>query len=76
MRPVKAGRARRNRAAPDDLKTAETERLRGSGWEIRGRGEAFQRTLGTAEFHHLVGKYLAETEAVTKRQVPEHHGIK
>src|SRR5690349_23796123 len=26
------------------------------------RGEAFQRTLGTAEFHHLVGKYLATRE--------------
>src|SRR5437868_11736610 len=26
------------------------------------RGEAFQRTLGTAEFHHLVGKYLAAHE--------------
>jgi len=26
------------------------------------RGDAFQRTLGTAEFHHLVGKYLAAHE--------------
>jgi deoxyhypusine synthase len=26
------------------------------------RGEAFQQTLGTAEFHHLVGKYLAALE--------------
>ncbi len=26
------------------------------------RGEAFQKTMGTAEFHHLVGKYLAELE--------------
>jgi deoxyhypusine synthase len=26
------------------------------------RGEAFQRTLGTAEFHHQVGKYLAARE--------------
>src|SRR3954462_5595245 len=26
------------------------------------RGEAFQQTMGTAEFHHLVGKYLAEVE--------------
>jgi deoxyhypusine synthase len=26
------------------------------------RGEAFQRTLGTAEFHYLVGKYLAVRE--------------
>jgi deoxyhypusine synthase len=26
------------------------------------RGDAFQRTLGTAEFHHLVGKYLAARE--------------
>jgi deoxyhypusine synthase len=29
------------------------------------RGEAFQRTFGTAEFHHLVGKYLAEREEQT-----------
>jgi deoxyhypusine synthase len=29
------------------------------------RGEAFQRTLGTAEFHHLVGKYLAASEDET-----------
>jgi deoxyhypusine synthase len=29
------------------------------------RGEAFQRTLGTAEFHHLVGKYLAAREEET-----------
>jgi deoxyhypusine synthase len=26
------------------------------------RSKAFQETLGTAEFHHLVGKYLAERE--------------
>src|SRR5262249_56396305 len=26
------------------------------------RGEAFQRTFGTAEFHYLVGKYLAARE--------------
>lgn len=26
------------------------------------RGEAFQRTMGTAEFHYLAGKYLAERE--------------
>jgi deoxyhypusine synthase len=26
------------------------------------RGEAFQRTMGTAEFHHLVGKYLTARE--------------
>src|SRR5262245_39594286 len=26
------------------------------------RGEAFQKTLGTAEFHHLVGKYIAAME--------------
>ncbi len=26
------------------------------------RGEAFQQTLGTAEFHYLVGKYLAARE--------------
>ncbi|HMC66667.1 MAG TPA: deoxyhypusine synthase [Gemmataceae bacterium] len=27
------------------------------------RGEPFERTFGTAEFHYLVGKYLAEREA-------------
>src|SRR3954454_838654 len=31
------------------------------------RGEAFQQTLGTAEFHHLVGKYLAAREDETGR---------
>ncbi|WP_439622188.1 homospermidine biosynthesis protein [Gemmata sp.] len=31
------------------------------------RGEAFQKTMGTAEFHHLVGSYLAEREAQTGR---------
>src|ERR671937_1373496 len=31
------------------------------------RGEAFQETFGTAEFHHLVGKYLAEREKETHR---------
>src|SRR5205814_9291074 len=30
--------------------------------------EAFQRTLGTAEFHHLVGKYLAAREDETNRK--------
>src|SRR5262245_59947367 len=29
------------------------------------RGEAFQRAMGTAEFHHLVGKYLAAREDET-----------
>src|SRR5436305_2122179 len=29
------------------------------------RGDAFQRTMGTAEFHFLVGQYLAEREAQT-----------
>ena len=29
------------------------------------RGEAFQQTMGTAEFHNLVGKYLAEREDQT-----------
>lgn len=29
------------------------------------RGPAFQQTMGTAEFHNLVGKYLAEREAQT-----------
>jgi deoxyhypusine synthase len=32
------------------------------------RGEAFQRTLGTAEFHFLVGKYLAAREDDTGRK--------
>jgi deoxyhypusine synthase len=32
------------------------------------RGEAFQRTLGTAEFHHLVGKYLAVREEEAGRK--------
>jgi deoxyhypusine synthase len=31
------------------------------------RGEAFQQTFGTAEFHNLVGKYLAEREEQTGR---------
>jgi len=29
------------------------------------RGDAFQRTFSTAEFHHLVGKYLVEREEQT-----------
>jgi deoxyhypusine synthase len=29
------------------------------------RGEAFQKTMGTAEFHYLVGKYLAAREDET-----------
>src|SRR6516165_6326010 len=32
------------------------------------RSEPFQKTLGTAEFHHLVGKYLAEREEQTGRR--------
>src|SRR5262245_52404508 len=32
------------------------------------RGEAFQKTLGTAEFHFLVGKYLAAREDETGRR--------
>jgi deoxyhypusine synthase len=32
------------------------------------RGEAFQKTLGTAEFHNLVGKYLAAREDETGRR--------
>ncbi|HEY8502945.1 MAG TPA: deoxyhypusine synthase [Gemmataceae bacterium] len=32
------------------------------------RGEEFQRTLGTAEFHHLAGKYLAAREEQTGRR--------
>jgi deoxyhypusine synthase len=32
------------------------------------RGEAFQRTLGTAEFHHLAGKYVAAREEATGKK--------
>jgi deoxyhypusine synthase len=32
------------------------------------RGEAFQRTFGTAEFHYLVGKYVAAREEETGRK--------
>src|SRR6266545_1141701 len=32
------------------------------------RGEAFQKTLGTAEFHYLVGKYIAAREEETGRR--------
>jgi deoxyhypusine synthase len=32
------------------------------------RGEAFQKTMGTAEFHHLAGKYLAAREDETGRR--------
>jgi deoxyhypusine synthase len=32
------------------------------------RGEAFQQTMGTAEFHHLVGKYLAAREDQAERK--------
>ena len=32
------------------------------------RGEAFQQTFGTAEFHYLVGKYLAAREEETGRR--------
>src|SRR5437764_8417178 len=32
------------------------------------RGEAFQRTFGTAEFHHLVGRYLAAREDESGRR--------
>ena len=31
------------------------------------RGPEFQQTMGTAEFHHLVGRYLAEREQQTNR---------
>jgi deoxyhypusine synthase len=32
------------------------------------RGEAFQKTMGTAEFHYLVGKYLATREEGSKKR--------
>ena len=35
------------------------------------RGEAFQQTMGTAEFHNLVGKYLAEREDADRPQGQE-----
>src|SRR5271168_4396928 len=37
------------------------------------RGEAFQKSMGTAEFHNLVGKYLAarEDETIKERKQPE-----
>jgi deoxyhypusine synthase len=35
------------------------------------RGEAFQRTLGTAEFHYLVGKYLSAREEQTRKDQKE-----
>jgi len=40
------------------------------------RGEAFQQTFGTAEFHHLAGKYLAvrEDEADTPPSPPLRKG--
>src|SRR5690349_21639513 len=43
---------------------SDYENLHGTDRSYRTlcRGEAFQRTLGTAEFHHLVGKYLATRE--------------
>ncbi|MFO0801512.1 MAG: deoxyhypusine synthase [Gemmataceae bacterium] len=31
------------------------------------RGDAFQHTMGTAEFHNLIGKYLSEREQQTGR---------
>jgi deoxyhypusine synthase len=37
------------------------------------RGEAFQKTMGTAEFHYLVGKYLAAREdELTAANTPGH----
>jgi deoxyhypusine synthase len=41
------------------------------------RGEAFQKTFGTAEFHHLVGKYLAarEDEANQGSGPPRHRSL-
>jgi deoxyhypusine synthase len=32
------------------------------------RGAEFQKTMGTAEFHYLVGKYIAELEEKTNRK--------
>jgi deoxyhypusine synthase len=45
------------------------------------RGAAFQRSLGTAEFHYLVGKYVAAREESTGRKgrsllaAAFHHGV-
>lgn len=32
------------------------------------RGKEFQKTLGTAEFHYLVGKYLVEADVVRRKK--------
>ncbi len=39
--------------------------------------EPFQRSLGTAEFHHLVGKYLAarEDENIKRGATPKHRSV-
>lgn len=34
------------------------------------RGKEFQKNLGTAEFHYLVGKYLVEADAVRRKSDP------
>jgi deoxyhypusine synthase len=39
------------------------------------RGEAFQQTMGTAEFHHLVGKYLAAREDETGGAPARHRSV-
>src|SRR5437868_11893199 len=40
------------------------------------RGDAFQKTLGTAEFHYLVGKYLdARTDQVSSRERPNKRSL-
>ena len=41
------------------------------------RGEEFQRPLGTAEFHHLVGKYVAKREEQmgAAREEPSGRGV-
>jgi deoxyhypusine synthase len=40
-------------------------------------GEPFQKSMGTAEFHYLVGKYLAarEDEAIAKGVVAKHRSL-
>jgi deoxyhypusine synthase len=41
------------------------------------RSEPFQKSLGTAEFHNLVGKYLAarEDENIAKGTAPKHRSV-
>jgi deoxyhypusine synthase len=83
---------RQSRPGLDDLKLRENqviriydivfdyENLLGTDRFYRTlcRGEAFQQTLGTAEFHYLVGKYLAVREdavAGVSTPAPKHRSL-